>query len=267
VTGSPSTEEAGEPAAAGEAAADHQAMAGRVAIVTGSSRGMGRAMAVAFARAGADVTVNFRERRAEAHEAADEITALGPRAVAVQADVSRPDDVERLVDTTTRELGPPTILVNNAGIGQRVADIDEVSPELWAETLAVNLTSAFLMTRAVLPAMRAARWGRIINIASTAAQTGGSVGPHYAASKAGLIGLTHGYATRLVNEGITVNAIAMAQIETEMLRAATAADPSRIPVGRFGTVDEVADVALLLATNAYLTGQTISLNGGMYYTS
>ena len=114
--------------------------------------------------------------------------------------------------------------------------------------------------------MRSAGWGRIINIASTAAQTGGSVGPHYAASKAGLIGLTHGYATKLVTEGITVNAVAMAQIETDMLRSATAADPSRIPVGRFGTVEEVAEVVVMLAVNGYMTGQTVSLNGGMYYT-
>lgn len=242
-------------------------LSGRVAIVTGSSRGMGRAMATALAEAGADVAVNYRVRADEAEAAVAEIVATGRRAVAVGADVSDPSEVGRLVATCAAELGQPTILVNNAGIGERVVDVDDLSPELWAETLAVNLTSAFLTTRAVVPAMRAAGWGRIINIASTAAQTGGSVGPHYAASKAGLIGLTHGYASKLVKEGITVNAIAMAQIETEMLRAATAADPSRIPVGRFGTVDEVASVAVMLATNAYMTGQTISLNGGMYFTS
>jgi len=242
-------------------------LAGRVAIVTGSSRGMGRAMAEALAGAGADVAVNYRERSAEAEEAATAIRSLGRRSIAVGADVSDAEAVDRLAATCAAELGPPTILVNNAGIGTRVIDVDELTPELWAETLAVNLTAAYLTTRAVLPSMRAEGWGRVINISSTAAQTGGSVGPHYAASKAGLIGLTHGYATKLVGEGITVNAIAMAQIETEMLRAATAADPSRIPVGRFGTVDEVASVAVMLATNAYMTGQTISLNGGMYFTS
>jgi 3-oxoacyl-[acyl-carrier protein] reductase len=242
-------------------------LTGRVAIVTGSSRGMGRAMAVAFAANGANVVINYRERQDDADDVAEEVRSLGRQATVVQADVSQSDDVDRLVSICASELGPASILVNNAGIGQRVVDVDELDLELWLETLAVNLTSAFLMTKAVLPAMRSTGWGRIINIASTAAQTGGSVGPHYAATKAGLIGLTHGYATRLVKEGVTVNAIAMAQIETEMLRAATAADTSRIPVGRFGTVNEVADVAVMIATNGSMTGQTISLNGGMYYTS
>lgn len=241
-------------------------LARRVAIVTGSSRGMGRAIAMGLARAGADVVINYRERAAEAEAVSAEVVELGRRSIAVGADVSDPADVERLTERCAAEVGAPTILVNNAGVGRRVMDVDELDLELWAETIAVNLTSAFLMTKALLPAMRDAGWGRIINIASTAAQTGGSVGPHYAASKAGLIGLTHGYATRLAEDGITVNAIAMAQIETDMLHSATAADSSRIPVGRFGTVDEVADVAVMLATNGYMTGQTVSVNGGMYYT-
>jgi 3-oxoacyl-[acyl-carrier protein] reductase len=242
-------------------------LAGQVALVTGSSRGMGRAIAIGLACAGADIAINYRERTADAESAAEEVRALGRKAVVVQADVSQPADVEHLVSTAAAELGAPSILVNNAGIGERVVDVADLSYDLWIETLNVNLTSAYLMTQAVLPSMRETGWGRIINISSTAAQTGGSVGPHYAASKAGIIGLTHGYASKLVKEGITVNAIAMAQIETEMLRSATAADTSRIPVGRFGQVGEVSDVAVMLATNAYMTGQTISLNGGMYYTS
>ena len=243
------------------------ALDGRIAIVTGGSRGMGRAIGVRLAEAGADVVVNYRERTDAAEAAVAEIESLGRRGIAVQADVSQPDQVETLVAACVSELGAPTILVNNAGVGERVLDVADLSLELWNETIAINLTSAFLMCQAVVAHMRDEQWGRIINISSTAAQTGGSVGPHYAASKAGMIGLTHGYASKLVTEGITVNAIAMAQIETDMLRQATAADPSRIPVGRFGDVDEVADVALMIATNAYLTGQTISLNGGMYYTS
>ncbi|MFT5530754.1 MAG: 3-oxoacyl-[acyl-carrier protein] reductase [Candidatus Poriferisodalaceae bacterium] len=242
-------------------------LAGQVALITGSSRGMGRAIAIGLACAGADIAINYRERTADAESAAEEVRALGRKAVVVQADVSQPADVEHLVSTAAAELGAPSILVNNAGIGERVVDVADLSYDLWIETLNVNLTSAYLMTQAVLPSMRETGWGRIINISSTAAQTGGSVGPHYAASKAGIIGLTHGYASKLVKEGITVNAIAMAQIETEMLRSATAADTSRIPVGRFGQVGEVSDVAVMLATNAYMTGQTISLNGGMYYTS
>jgi 3-oxoacyl-[acyl-carrier protein] reductase len=240
---------------------------GRVAIVTGSSRGMGRAIAIALAQAGADVLVNYCDDAAAAQSAADAVVAAGGRAHVVQANVGESAEVDRLVAECESELGPPTILVNNAGIGKRVLDVADLDIDTWNDTIAINLTAPFLMTQAVVPYMRTVGWGRIINISSTAAQTGGSVGPHYAASKAGIIGLTHGYASKLVKEGITVNAIAMAQIETDMLRNATAADPSRIPLGRFGTVDEVAAVATMLVDNAYMTGQTISLNGGMYYTS
>lgn len=240
---------------------------GRVAIVTGSSRGMGRAIAIALAQGGADVLINYRDDAAAAQSAVDAIVEAGRRAHVVQANVGKSAEVDRLVATCVSELGPPTILVNNAGIGKRVLDVADLDIDTWNDTIATNLTAPFLMTQAVVPYMRTAGWGRIINISSTAAQTGGSVGPHYAASKAGIIGLTHGYASKLVKEGITVNAIAMAQIETDMLRSATAADPSRIPIGRFGTVDEVAAVATMLVDNAYMTGQTISLNGGMYYTS
>ena len=240
---------------------------GRVAIVTGSSRGMGRAIAIALAQGGADVLINYRDDAAAAQSAADAIVEAGRRAHVVQANVGESAEVDRLVAACVSELGPPTILVNNAGIGKRVLDVADLDIDTWNDTIAINLTAPFLMTQAVVPYMRTAGWGRIINISSTAAQTGGSVGPHHAASKAGIIGLTHGYASKLVKEGITVNAIAMAQIETDMLRSATAADPSRIPIGRFGTVDEVAAVATMLVDNAYMTGQTISLNGGMYYTS
>lgn len=239
----------------------------RVAIVSGSSRGMGRAIAIALADAGHDVVVNYRNDEAAGHETLAAVEAAGSRGLLVQADVSRSADVDRLVAAAVDGLGPPTILVNNAGIGERVLDVADLDIDTWNTTLAVNLTGPFLLSQAVIPHMREAGWGRIINVSSTAAQTGGSVGPHYAASKAGIIGLTHGYASKLVEEGITVNAIAMAQIETDMLRSATAADPSRIPIGRFGTVEEVADVAVMLVNNAYMTGQTISLNGGMYYTS
>src|SRR5262249_1536866 len=128
-----------------------------------------------------------------------------------------------------------------------------------------NLKSMFLVTRAFLPAMRSAKWGRIINLSSVAAFTGGVVGPHYAASKAGAIGLTHSYASLLVKEGITVNAIAPALIATEMVTSNPRANASLIPVGRFGAADEVADVAVMLAANGYVTGQTIHVNGGWQF--
>jgi 3-oxoacyl-[acyl-carrier protein] reductase len=142
--------------------------------------------------------------------------------------------------------------------------LDQITEQDWDEVLAVNLKSVFLVTQAVLPGMWAARWGRIINLSSVAAQTGGVMGPHYAASKAGIHGLAHSYANQLAKEGITVNAIAPALIDTEMLRDNPRGTPALIPVGRSGTVDEVADVVVMLATNGNTTGQTISVNGGWY---
>jgi 3-oxoacyl-[acyl-carrier protein] reductase len=161
------------------------------------------------------------------------------------------------------DLGQVDILVNNAGIVS-AKPLPEISETDWDEMLAVNLKSAFLVIQRVLPGMRARRWGRIINLSSVAAQTGGVTGPHYAASKAGLLGLTHSYARQLVKEGITVNAIAPALIETEMVTGNLNVTPMMIPVGRFGTPDEVAAVVVLLARDGYITGQTINVNGGWY---
>ena len=240
---------------------------GKTALVTGSSRGIGRAIAIAFAEAGANVAINYVNDADAAASAVNEILALGRQAVAFQADVGEPEMALGLVNAVTEELGQIDVLVNNAGIGGRVADPQDLTLEQWTTTLNVNLTSAFVLTDAVLSSMRERQWGRIVNISSTAAQTGGSIGPHYAASKAGIIGLTHGYAKMLVKEGITVNAIAMAQIDTDLVHSSTPADPSRIPVGRLGSTSEISDVATLLATNAYITGQTLSVNGGMYFTS
>ncbi len=235
----------------------------KIALVTGGSRGIGRAIAIALARAGADVAVNYRARRAEADQAATEIRALSRRALAVQADVSDSAQVTRMVTEVSAQLGPISILVNNAGV-TRPQPLDEITEQDWDELLAINLKSCFLVTQAVLPEMRARRWGRIINLSSVAAQTGGVVGPHYAASKAGILGLTHSYAALLAKEGITVNAIAPALVKTEMVAANPRARPDLIPVGRFGEIEEVAEVALMLAQNGYLTGQTINVNGGWY---
>ena len=238
-------------------------LADKVVLVTGASRGIGRAIAVALARAGADVAVNYRSREQAARETCGEIQNLGRRSVAVAADVSVAADVTRLVTTTETELGPVGILVNNAGV-TRPQPIDGITEKDWDEILAVNLKSMFLVTQAVLPKMRVARWGRIINLSSVAAQLGGVVGPHYAASKAGVLGLTHSYAHLLAKEGITVNAIAPALVETEMITSNPKATPDLIPVGRFGSVEETADVAVMLARNGYVTGQTCNVNGGWY---
>lgn len=236
---------------------------GKVALVTGASRGIGKSIAIALARCGADVAVNYGTRETEARETCAEIKELGRRTIAIAADVSVAADVARLVETVESELGPVAILVNNAGV-TRPQPIDEITEQDWDEILAVNLKSAFLVTQAVLPKMLSAGWGRIINLSSVAAQLGGVVGPHCAASKAGVIGLTHSYAHLLANRGVTVNAIAPALVETEMVTSNPNARPDLIPVGRFGTVDEAADAAVMLARNGYITGQTINVNGGWY---
>jgi 3-oxoacyl-[acyl-carrier protein] reductase len=242
---------------------DTSKLRGRVALVTGGNRGIGRAVVLALAGAGAGVAINYRVRDAEAEATASEVRAIGTACTIVKADVSRSADVDRLVSTVESSLGPIDILVNNAGIA-RPQEMQSVTEQDWDELMAVNLKSCFLMAQAVLPGMRTRGWGRIINLSSVAAQVGGVVGPHYAASKAGLHGLTHFYASRVATEGITVNTIAPALIETEMVTSNPNASPARIPVGRFGLVSEVSDVALLLASNGYITGQTINVNGGWY---
>ena len=238
-------------------------LTGKIALVTGASRGIGRAVALALAEAGADVAVNYLSREAQALDTVKSIERLGRRAIPVRADVSLAAEVDGLVTVIEADLGQVDLLVNNTGIvsHQPLAEITE--PD-WDRMLAVNLKSAFLLIQRVLPGMRARGFGRIINLSSVAAQTGGVTGPHYAASKAGLLGLTHSYARHLFHDGITVNAIAPALIETEMVTANLKVGPEMIPVGRFGAPDEVAAVAVLLARNGYITGQTINVNGGWY---
>ena len=236
---------------------------GKIALVTGASRGIGSAIAIALAGAGADVAVNFKNREKEARETCSEIEGFKRRGIPVGGDVSVAADVSRIVRTVKKYLGEVSILVNNAGITRPKA-LDEITEGIWDEVLQNNLKSTFLVTQAVLPGMRARGWGRIINLSSIAAQLGGVVGPHYAASKAGIIGLTHSYAALLAKEGITVNVIAPALIETEMVTSNPNARPDLIPIGRFGMVEEVAEVVVMLAANGYITGQTINVNGGWY---
>lgn len=238
----------------------------KVALVTGGGRGIGAAVSLALVKAGCKIAVNYRTRGDEAEKICSEIRGLGGRATAFKGDVSDSTSVKQVISTVESELGAISILVNNAGIS-RPQKLELITEADWDELIGVNLKSAFLVTQAVLPKMRSARWGRIVNISSVAAQVGGVVGPHYAASKAGMIGLTHSYAHLLAGEGITVNAIAPALIETEMVRLNPNAKTDLIPVGRFGNVDEVAEVALMLVGNGYITGQTIHVNGGWYMTS
>ncbi len=242
---------------------DGSDIAGKIALVTGASRGIGRAIALTLAKQGVTIALNYRKSEDEAMKVALEIESCGSRCLAVGADVSNSGDVLKMAETIRRQLGIVQILVNNAGIS-RPKPLQDISEADWNEAMEINLKSAFVVTQAVLPDMRETKWGRIINISSVAAQLGGVVGPHYAASKAGLIGLTHSYANLLSKEGITVNAVAPALIATEMVLSNKNARAELIPIGRFGTVDEVAGVVLMLVGNGFITGQTINVNGGWY---
>jgi 3-oxoacyl-[acyl-carrier protein] reductase len=236
---------------------------GRRALVTGAGRGIGRAVALALAQAGADIAINYRERAGDAAAVVEEAHKLGRSALAMQADVSQSTEVDALVGRVEAELGAIDILVNNAGVAVQ-RGLDDLTEADFDRTIAVNLKSAFLCTQAVLAGMRARRWGRIVNISSGAARGAGVIGVHYNASKAGMEGLTRGYAARLVKEGITVNAVAPSLIATEML--ASAADAvSKVPLGRLGLPDEVAQAVLMAIANPYMTGQTVQVNGGMHF--
>ena len=234
----------------------------RVALVTGGSRGIGEAIAIALAKAGAAVAVNYRERSQEAAAVVENIQRNGGRAAAIAADVSLAGAVRGMISDVESRLGPIDILVNNAGIAV-TRGLDEITEEDFDRTVAVNLKSAFLCTQGVLAGMRGRRWGRIVNISSIAARGAGSISVAYNASKAGLEGLTRGYASRLAPEGVTVNAVAPGLIDTEMGKPLIEAGViARIPVGRSGTGEEIAQAVMLLVGDGFITGQTLAVNGG-----
>ncbi len=235
-----------------------------MALVTGASRGIGKAIALVLAEAGAAVVVNYHSRTTQAQAVVDTIRGSGGRAMACAADVADSGAVAAMVRQVEAEFGPSDVLVNNAGIGL-ARGLDDLSEADFDRTIAVNLKSAFLCTQAVLPGMRARRWGRIVNITSGAARGSGIVGVHYNASKAGMEGLTRGYSTRVAKEGITVNAVAPSLIETDMVGDNRQERAARVPLGRLGTPEEVAQATLMVIGNAYMTGQTIQVNGGMHF--
>ncbi|HEY6759273.1 MAG TPA: SDR family NAD(P)-dependent oxidoreductase [Baekduia sp.] len=237
---------------------------GRVALVTGGSGGIGAVLCRRLAAEGAAVAVHYRDRVELAEAIAREIVDGGGRAIAVPADLLVPRAAELLVDQVEEQLGGVDVLVANHGHAHR-ATFDEVDAGAWDETMAINLRAPFLLARRVLPGMVERAFGRILFVSSVAAFTGGIVGPHYAASKAGLHGLTHHLAARVAEAGVTVNAIAPALIEnTDMLPGDPGYLARAIPVGRLGRPDEVADMAVAMLRNAYLTSKVVSLDGGIY---
>ena len=244
-----------------------ESLSGRTALVTGAARGIGLAVASALAGHGANVALVDLDPAA-----LTKATRLASYdALPVAADVSQPDDVHRAVDTTIERFGGLDILVNNAGICPLTA-FAEISAEEWDRVLAVNLKGAFLFCQAALPHLRrSGRQGRIINIASVAGQMGGvTIGAHYAASKAGLIGLSKSLAQLLAADGVTVNCVAPGTTETDLTdswpAAARDAVREKIPLGRFAQPDEIAEAVCFLATDraAFITGATIDVNGGLY---
>jgi 3-oxoacyl-[acyl-carrier protein] reductase len=236
----------------------------RVALVTGGSGGIGAALCRRLAAEGMAVAVHYRDRRELAESIAREIIGAGGRAIAVPADLLVPRASDMLIDQVEEQLGRVDALIANHGLAHR-ATFDEVDAGAWDETMAINLRAPFLLARRTIPGMVERGFGRILFVSSVAAFTGGIVGPHYAASKAGLIGLTHHLASRVAEAGITVNAIAPALIEhTDMLPGDPGYLTRAIPVGRLGQPEEVADMAVAMLRNGYLTSKVVSLDGGMH---
>ncbi|MEI6521360.1 MAG: 3-oxoacyl-ACP reductase family protein [bacterium] len=242
---------------------------GKTALVTGGSRGIGKAIAIALAIAGADVAITYREQADKANAVADEIREIGKRCVVLPLDVTQDAEIKVVLAKVAEEIGAPTIIVNNAGI-VRDNYLRFLSRDDWDAVITTNLTGAFLMCKSSLPPMLRAKWGRIINISSDAAYVGDIRRANYSAAKAGLLGLSRALAREVAGQGITVNSVCPGMIETEMTLDM---DETRregllkgIPRGKFGTPQDVAALVVFLASPQaeYITGQDISVDGGLH---
>ena len=238
----------------------------KVAVVTGASRGIGKAAALALASQGAKVVVNYARSSDAAEATVKEINEAGTEAIALQADVSKSDEVDNLIKATLDKFGRIDVLVNNAGITKDTLLL-RMKPEQWQTVIDLNLTGVFLCTKAVSKTMLKQRSGRIINIASVAGQMGNPGQANYSAAKAGVIGFTKTVAKELANRGVTVNAVAPGFIETDMTEDLKSDDIIKfIPLGRYGKPEEVAGTIRFLAADpaaAYITGQVFNVDGGM----
>ncbi len=244
---------------------DDAILDGRVVLLTGASGGIGGALGRRLIKARARVAFTYSAHAGDAERLAAEAKAAGLDAVVLGGDLADPAVPARLVEETAAALGPVDVLVAGAGHSDQRAYTD-VDLEAWDRTLAVNLRAPFLLAQAVLPGMAERGWGRVLFMSSVAAFTGGVVGPHYAASKAGLHGLVHFLASRVAGDGVTVNAVAPALIEeTRMLPTGSGGGPALpIPVGRYGRPEEVADLSMAVLRNGYLTNQVLGLDGGIH---
>ena len=240
---------------------------GRIAVVTGAASGIGKGIAIAFAKEGANVVVVDMVAETQAADTIDGVTNYGREALYVQTDITDEEAVNDMAATAIARFGRVDILVNNAGIFTESL-LETMSSAEWDRVLNTNLRGAFLCTRALINPMLERRDGRIINIASQLGQIGGTSAVHYSASKAGMIGMTKALAREVSTRGVLVNAIAPGAIETPLLASETekwrSCKLAELPIGRFGRVDEVTPTAVLLASNdgSYYVGQTLGPNGG-----
>jgi 3-oxoacyl-(acyl-carrier-protein) reductase len=244
-------------------------LAGKICLVTGATRGIGRATALLMAEHGADVVVNFQNSHDLAEDVCQQVRQIGVRAMACQANIANEHQVQSMLDRVFNELGAVSILVNNAGITQDKSFL-KMTRIMWDEVLGVNLNGPFNITQAVLPKMIEGGWGRVINLSSVVGLTGNFGQANYAVTKGGIIAFTMTLAREVARKGITVNAVAPGFISTDMTRdlppAALEQVKNATPIGRLGMPEEVAGAIVFLASTAasYITGQVISVNGGMY---